>query len=421
MGRSRIGWAFGVMAPWCLGMGLLVSFTATAGQDYASGASVAPIDARVALAPRDLIPSSALTGNLGSYASSRGVLREARLSIGPSAEFRSVPDEQDPRAVLKPRPGHFPQAVRAKKGDPVVALRPSFVSRLKGPNGVKALIAHDLMFHADDIAIASSFQPYDADSSGPEAVSRFEPWAEDDAPTPTPSFRGGAGASPTQAGQGGSSVTIRPAAIAARNAQGATPAVPRAVSLGSTTPAPADATPVEVVALPGMPRVASVPKSLPNSTVVPRSANGRPDYAAMIGQENLAREKKCLAEAVYFESRSEPEEGQAAVAQVILNRVSSGLYPTTICGVVYQNKHRFKACQFSFACEGKSLRITDQESWARASRVADAVLGGETWLADVGGSTHYHANYVRPRWAKRLKKMEVIGKHIFYRLKAGQT
>lgn len=420
MGRSRIGWAFGVIAPWCLGMGLLVSFTATAGQDYASGASVAPIDARAALAPRDLVPSSALAGNLGSFASSRGVLREARLSIGPSAEFHTIPDELNPRIALKPQPGHFPTAVRAKKGDPVVALRPSFVSKLKGPNAIKAMVARDLMFNADENTIASTFQPHDPASSGPEAVSKFEPWADEDAPTMTPSTRGAPSASASP-GQPGASVTIRPAAIAARNAQGATPAVPRAVSLSSNTPAPADATPIQVVAVPGLPRVATAPRPTQNATIVPRTAAGRPDYAALIGAENVAREKKCLAEAVYFESRSEPEDGQAAVAQVILNRVTSGLYPTSICGVVYQNKHRYKACQFSFACEGKSLRITDQESWARAARVADEVFGGRTWLADVGGSTHYHANYVRPRWAKRLKKMDVIGRHIFYRLKAGQT
>jgi spore germination cell wall hydrolase CwlJ-like protein len=418
MSRSRIGWALGVVAPWCLGMGLLVSFTATAGQDFASGASIAPIDARAALAPADLVPSSALAGNLGSFASTRGVLREARLSIGPASEFRDMPDEQAPRAALKPHPGHFPQAARAKKGDPVVALRPSFVSRLNRPNAVKSLVAHDLLFHADENTIASAFQPYNAEMAGPDSVAKFEPWDEDDAPTPTPSNRS-AGASPGQGASG--SMTIRPAAIAARNAQGATPAVPRAVSLASATPAPADSTPVEVVAIPGMPRLAAAPKPQRNATVIPRTAGGRPDYAALIGAEKMAAEKKCLAEAVYFESRSEPEDGQAAVAQVILNRMSSGLYPASICGVVYQNRHRYKACQFSFACEGKSLRINDQSSWATATRIADEVLDGRTWLADVGGSTHYHANYVRPRWAKRLKKMDVIGKHIFYRLKEGQT
>ncbi len=417
MGRSRIGWALGVVAPWCLGAGVLMSFTADAGQDYVSGASIAPIDARAALAPRDLVPSSALAGNLGSFASTRGVFREARLAIGPAAEFHSVPDELSPRAALKPRPGHFPQIVRSAKSDPFVALRPSFESRLRRPNGVKQLIANDLVFHADENAIASTFQPFESDAGGPDAVAKFEPWSEDDAPATTTPI-GNAGASPTQ---GGSVITIRPAAIAARNAQGATPALPRAVTLGSATPAPADSTPVEVVAIPDAPRLATAPLPQPNATIVARTPAGRPDYAALIGPEQLDREKKCLAEAVYFEARSEPEEGQAAVAQVVLNRVSSGLYPASICGVVYQNRSHYKACQFSFACEGKSLRVSDQESWRAATRIADEVLEGRTWVADVGDSTHYHANYVRPRWAKRLKKMDVIGKHIFYRLKEGQT
>jgi len=416
MGRSRIGWALGVVAPWCLGMGLLVSFTADAGQDFTSGASLAPIEARAALQPRDLVPSSALSGNLGSFGSRRGILREARLAIGPSAEFHAAPDEMTPRAKLKPRPGNFPQVVRNTKADPFVALRPSFESRLKKPGGLESLRARDLMFQIDESGLASTFQPFDGEATGPDSVSKFEPWDADEAPV-TAATPGGGGASPTQ---GGSVVTVRPAIIAQRNAQGATPAVPRAHALASITPAPADSTPIEIVALPGAPRAAGK-AAKPNTTVVSRGPGGRPDYAALVGRDRLDSEKKCLAQAIYFESRSEPEDGQAAVAQVILNRVGSGLYPTTICGVVFQNRHRYKACQFSFTCEGKSLRVSDQASWSTATRIADEVLDGKTWLADVGSSTHYHANYVRPRWARHLKKMDVIGKHIFYRLKPGQT
>ena len=414
MGRSRIGWALGVVAPWCLGMGLLVSFTADAGQDFASGASLAPIEIRAALQPRDLVPSSALSGNLGSFGSRRGILREARLAIGPSAEFHSAPDELTPRAKLKPRPGNFPLVVRSAKADPFVALRPAFESRIQRPGGLDQMRAADLMFHIDESGLASTFQPFDGEATGPDSVAKFEPWDADDAPVTTHSP--GGGSSPTQ---GGSVMTVRPAIIAARNAQGATPAVPRAHTLASTTPAPADSTPIEVVALPGAPRVAG--KGKPNTSVVSRGLQGRPDYAALVGRDKLESEKKCLATAIYFESRSEPEDGQAAVAQVILNRVGSGLYPSTICGVVFQNRQRYKACQFSFACEGKSLRITDQESWGTATRIAEDVLDGKTWIADVGASTHYHATYVRPGWARRLKKMDVIGKHIFYRLKPGQT
>ena len=212
---------------------------------------------------------------------------------------------------------------------------------------------------------------------------------------------------------------------AAGPSDGSTPAIPRAVALSSTTPAPADATPIEVAAaslmIPGFfPRIEHK-DGLPSigQETVPDDARHR--YADLIGPDALDREQRCLAEAVYFEARSEPEDGQAAVAQVVLNRVKSGLYPNNVCGVVYQNRHRYMGCQFSFACEGKSLRITDGPSWQSATRIASAVIEGRTYLSEVGGATHYHADYVRPGWSRRLKKMDVIGRHIFYQLKGGQT
>ena len=147
----------------------------------------------------------------------------------------------------------------------------------------------------------------------------------------------------------------------------------------------------------------------------------RPDYASLIDPDQRAHEQKCLAEAIYFEARSEPEDGQAAVAQVVLNRVKSGLYPPSVCSVVYQNRNRYLGCQFSFACEGKSLRITEPGPWQTAVRIAKDVTEGRTYLSGVGGATHYHANYVRPTWSHRLQKMEKIGTHIFYSLRPGQV
>ena len=201
-----------------------------------------------------------------------------------------------------------------------------------------------------------------------------------------------------------------------RTLSGATPAVPRAVALGSTTPAAADDLPIEISVI-ALPRIQS------NSSLVARVARPitQPDYASLIDTDRAAREQRCLAEAIYFEARSEPEAGQAAVAQVVLNRVNSGLYPSTVCGVVYQNRNRHLACQFSFACEDRSLRITEPDSWRQAVRVARQVTDGTTYLADIGDATHYHANYVRPFWAKRLKRMDRIGHHIFYKLRPGQT
>ncbi|KQT54737.1 hypothetical protein ASG43_04015 [Aureimonas sp. Leaf454] len=131
------------------------------------------------------------------------------------------------------------------------------------------------------------------------------------------------------------------------------------------------------------------------------------------------KEQTCLATGIYFEARGESEEGQAAVAQVILNRVRNPTYPKTICGVVYQNKSWRNRCQFSFACDAYKDRILNKRAYARAKDVADKVTRGEIWLADVGSSTHYHATYVAPRWAKAMQKVDKIGRHIFYRTYGG--
>jgi spore germination cell wall hydrolase CwlJ-like protein len=130
----------------------------------------------------------------------------------------------------------------------------------------------------------------------------------------------------------------------------------------------------------------------------------------------------CLATAIYFEARGEPERGQAAVAQVVLNRVRDPAYPNTICGVVYQGKDRYKRCQFSFACDGKSDSITNQSKLARVKTVARQVLGQErlndrtcsAYPTEIGASTHYHAEYVRPYWVRSMVKVATIGGHIFY-------
>jgi hypothetical protein len=128
-----------------------------------------------------------------------------------------------------------------------------------------------------------------------------------------------------------------------------------------------------------------------------------------------AKAEKCLADAVYFESRGEVERGQVAVAQVVINRVFSGYYPEDVCGTVYQNAHRHLACQFTFACEGKSLTVNDQPSWARATRIARDMLDGKIWLNEVGKATHYHAYWVKPAWVREMRTLQKIGVHTFYR------
>ena len=133
-----------------------------------------------------------------------------------------------------------------------------------------------------------------------------------------------------------------------------------------------------------------------------------------------AAERKCLAEAIYFEARGEPVNGQLAVAQVVINRLKNPAYPNTICGVVYQNRTVRNGCQFSFACDGIADRVTDRAAWNIATTLADEVANGTpSWMADVGSATHYHATYVRPRWARTMIKMVQIGEHIFYKTRYG--
>jgi spore germination cell wall hydrolase CwlJ-like protein len=103
------------------------------------------------------------------------------------------------------------------------------------------------------------------------------------------------------------------------------------------------------------------------------------------------------------------------VAQVVINRVFSGFYPEDVCETVYQNAHRYLACQFTFACEGKKLIVNDQPAWARATRIARDMLDGKIWLADVGKATHYHASWVKPDWTREMRTIQRIGVHTFYR------
>lgn len=132
-----------------------------------------------------------------------------------------------------------------------------------------------------------------------------------------------------------------------------------------------------------------------------------------------ASEQQCLASGIYFEARGESVKGQAAVAQVILNRVRNPAYPATICGVVYQNEDWRNRCQFSFACDNIKDRVNSQHHWKVAREVALAVTAGKIWLKEVGSSTHYHAIYVRPGWARTMKKVGRIGLHVFYRTYGG--
>lgn len=130
--------------------------------------------------------------------------------------------------------------------------------------------------------------------------------------------------------------------------------------------------------------------------------------------EDRARAVQCLSQAVYYEAAREPEVGQEAVAQVVLNRMRHPAYPKSVCGVVYQGSARVTGCQFTFTCDG-ALRYAPQAGlWSRAKAVAERALSGYVDKT-VGSATHYHAQYVSPYWAPTLVKMTQVGQHIFYR------
>jgi len=175
---------------------------------------------------------------------------------------------------------------------------------------------------------------------------------------------------------------------------------------------PSDAAPTPV----SLPMAAVIPLGM---VPIPRAAPGLPppspaERLHLEGKER-ARAERCLANAIYFEARSEPVRGQMAVAQVVINRAFSGFYPNDICGVVYQNAHRRLACQFTFACDGKSKAINERGEWARANRIAKQTLDGRIYVPEVAKSTHYHAIYVHPNWVGEMKKMVRFGIHNFYR------
>jgi spore germination cell wall hydrolase CwlJ-like protein len=124
----------------------------------------------------------------------------------------------------------------------------------------------------------------------------------------------------------------------------------------------------------------------------------------------------CLALNIYFEARSEPIEGQIAIAEVTLNRVTSTNYPNDVCSVVLQENK--DGCQFSWWCDGKSDQPREHNSLRTSKALAELMLNEGRYITVIGNqATHYHSNDVHPYWANDLHKIRRIGKHIFYKKK----
>ena len=207
-------------------------------------------------------------------------------------------------------------------------------------------------------------------------------------------------------------------------------ALPLAKMAPETSPKASPETPAEVASVDPAPAsdasVAATPVSrtlmaaIPIEMVLlPRPAPGLPPPSPAqrlhLEGKDFAKAERCLANAVYFEARSEPVRGQMAVAQVVMNRVFSGFYPSDVCGVVYQNADHYLACQFTFACDGKRKLINERGAWARANRIAKQTLEGVIYVPEVAKSTHYHAVYVHPNWVREMHRMARYGEHAFYR------
>lgn len=422
-GSLKVKWALATVAPWALSFGMLVSFTASAGQNAALDSAPLSAVPRVAPAilsefdegPSMLVAASAFRLPGLSLSSS---FEQAHLSFD-DPERRVVVDPRLPREDMKRVVGAFPEVDRSHKGDPLPGLRPTLSGKAP-PRELEAIVFGD-----NQPGLISGGFSLDAirEHELTDPPVGFEPLPFDEGLT-DPAL---SESSPLS--------SLKPVITSPRQAElhlesidGSSPSVPRTSSLSSTTPS----VHYNVATLPPPPQTPALgnvakPSLVSRGTTSSSSLVGKADpgpreiYTGLIVPEDMAKEQRCLAEAVYFEARSESDEGRAAVAQVVLNRVKSGLYPNTVCGTVYQNRNRYLACQFTFACEGKTLRITEPEPWRAAVRIAREVYEGTTYLAEVGASTHYHADYVRPYWAKKLKKMDVIGRHVFYKLRPGQT
>ncbi|MBS0362514.1 MAG: cell wall hydrolase [Proteobacteria bacterium] len=128
-----------------------------------------------------------------------------------------------------------------------------------------------------------------------------------------------------------------------------------------------------------------------------------------------ARDLDCLTEAVYFEARGEAPRGQAAVAQVVMNRLANPNFPKTVCGVVFQGAATH-GCQFSFACDGSMRHGLEADAWDKARKVAERALSGVALAAGIGNATHFHALGVQPLWGAQMLRVAQVGLHVFYRV-----
>ena len=172
----------------------------------------------------------------------------------------------------------------------------------------------------------------------------------------------------------------------------------------------------EAAAMTGMTGTIALPNlPVPENAVIDSSIQPAAPFHVAGSPVDQARALQCLTTAIYYEAASEPDDGQRAVAQVVLNRVRHPAFPATVCGVVFQGSEK-SGCQFSFACDGAMARLPSRTGWARAARVAGAALAGSVF-APVGMATNYHTYAVTQSWNRSLVMTGVFGAHFFHRWK----
>jgi spore germination cell wall hydrolase CwlJ-like protein len=158
------------------------------------------------------------------------------------------------------------------------------------------------------------------------------------------------------------------------------------------------------------------------------SRSMKPQYVAArpapseVAMAQLLAERRCLAQAMYYEARGEGMRGEKAVAEVVFHRMRSRIYPATICGVVFQGAEQKISCQFSFVCNGDMDKPIEKHAWAEARLLAAKIMTGAMPLGDItDDATSYHAVSVDPVWAAHLVRTVQIGNHIFYRRPATRS
>lgn len=190
------------------------------------------------------------------------------------------------------------------------------------------------------------------------------------------------------------------------------PAATASLAIDPVLPAPPAVEPVEYVLVPED-EARRINGLVP---LVTGPIPAAPPFRLPVG--GLEREKAatCLAAAAYYEAGDDAT-GQAAVIQVVLNRVLHPAFPANVCGVVFQGAQRQTGCQFSFTCDGSMARRRPQlAAWKRARAAADFALGGGVFRG-VGTATHYHTDWVVPKWGAELDKIAIVHTHLFFRFK----